>query len=103
MRNFWLKAIVRKCLGVFGGAGKEGLAEGVVEIEDVGKIFGFIVVLFAEDACFDEEKDHIAEVERLADAPFVDEGGSHGAELFEGEIAKSFDELSTRDVVGGFF
>ncbi len=76
----------------------EGFVEGVTGFE----IFQRIGLRFSKNARPNEAEDHLTEVFAAADAPRFENRRDHGAELFQGVLADTFEELLASDVAAAF-
>ena len=77
---------------------EEGGDEGFLKVEDVAEVFEGVGVLLTKDLLANEGEDHFADVHATLHSPFAQEGHGHGAELFEGEVAKSDEQFGAGDV-----
>lgn len=75
-----------------------GHFEGVLEIENIVKIFNAVVLGLPEYAKFNEIKYDIPEVAGFAQAPFIEQGRCHGAILIQSVLPDSMAQLRPGDV-----
>ena len=84
-------------LAVFGG--KEGFGEGGIEVVAAIEVFEGVAFIAAEVTDFDEIVDDVADVETTVEAPLVEEGERHGAELFDDVVAETGEKFLAGDVL----
>jgi len=77
---------------------QEWLHEGLLKIKTFREVLAGVGVLLAEDLLLDEMENHVTHILTFSDAPLARQRGGHGAELFEREIAETFQQLRAGDM-----
>jgi hypothetical protein len=70
-----------------------------VEVENVLEVATVVVVRLAHEVGFNEVEDDFAEVAGALDAPQLEDGAGHQAELAQRQFADALDQFAAGDVV----